>query len=214
MKKYFIILFVLINVSVFANNSTIYKQSLKSLILPAYGEKDYNKTAFYSFLGTEIFISANTIFDYYSKEKYFNDAIDYASLNINKNVSLFPDRLLLKMEYYVSSDEYNAILPLKARDLYPDDIEKQKEYIEENTVPDSLSWDWGSEETMEEYYDMKKNSRMYEQIFLISASALVINHLSSFIFTYFDVKSKINIDIIPQGYIINNNYNIKLTFNF
>ena len=153
-------------------------------------------------------------FMYFSSDYYRNNALDFGSLAFDKNISDYDERILMKMEIYENSDYYNSLLSSKARDIYPEDTEKQDEYISTNTIPDSLSWQWINDD-IESFYFMRKQSRALKQYFLYSVSAIAVNHLTSAIFTFFNVNKKIK-ENVPDvyGFYDGTNFVLKVGMNF
>ena len=161
-------------------------QSGVSLVIPGLGLiKVQEENTSRIFAGAEIVIAATSISLFLKSEYEENNSIDFASYSLNKDISYYPEEVLLKMESYMSSDEYNASLPVKARQLYPNNVESQISYIESNLIPDSLSWDYSSEVIKNQYSSMRASSRRFREYMFYSFSALAVNHVSSAIFTYF-----------------------------
>ena len=214
MKKFILIFLILSCIILYSNDYTPIKKASLSLLLPGYGLKDYSNNVYKGFMCSEVFIASISIFNYFKSTNDNNNAINLASLNFNKDISQYPEELLTRMAFYENSDEYNVLLPSKARDLYPDDVDKQLEYINENTIPDSLSWQWSDTLSLNNYYYMRKSSRLFKQFFTISLSTLIINHIASSIFTYFKVNNIIKSNIYYTAFYNKNNYyiNVKLDF--
>jgi hypothetical protein len=162
------------------------KQTSKSLLLPGWGLVRVQETAPAKiFAGSEILLISATLSFYLKSEYELNNSIDYGSYTLTKDISEYPSDILLKMESYNSSDEYNASLYTKARQVYPNNIKKQIEYVESRTIPDSLSWNFKETEDRYNYSSMRANSRRFREFMLYSISGIAINHISSAVFTYF-----------------------------
>ncbi len=197
MRRYIILIIVILMAfNLFGNTSYSLKNAGLSLLLPGTGlHSTGNTKAGFVFNGIEMAAVLSSGMFYFSSINTDNNAIDFASVTLNEPVHTFPEHILSKMEIYYSSDYYNSLLPSKARDLYPDDVDKQNEYINANTIADSLAWTWQYQDDIDDYYTMRKLSRAYYQYFIYAASSVVLNHLVSGIFTFFDVEKRFNVEL-------------------
>lgn len=167
-----------------------------------------------------VFISSEavllgTAFSFYSiSNRQEENADDYGSYILSKNISSYSDFVKLKMESYISSDEYNLGLISKARNIYPDDIGKQDDYIENNSIPDSLSWDWKDESFMDKFYSYRTDAKKYNELFSYSATAIIINHVASSIFTFLKTKELLKTEMKVEGYYFPGNYMIDIGVKF
>jgi len=157
-----------------------------SLVFPGMGLiKIQEENSAKAFAASEI-ILLGTSASMFLKSQYDKDnSVDYASYVLNKNISSYPEEILLKMESYMSAEEYNATLPAKARQIYPNSTEDQLEYIESKTIPDSLSWEYSLESDREAYSSMRSSSRRFKEFMFYSLTGAAVNHIASAIFTYF-----------------------------
>ncbi len=216
MKKIIIILIIIaISIYTFAGINEPLKNAGLSLLFPGTGlHNTGNNKGGYIFNAVEITGIIVSGFMYFSSDYYRNNALDFGSLAFDKNISDYDERILMKMEIYENSDYYNSLLSSKARDIYPEDTEKQDEYISTNTIPDSLSWQWINDD-IESFYFMRKQSRALKQYFLYSVSAIAVNHLTSAIFTFFNVNKKIK-ENVPDvyGFYDGTNFVLKVGMNF
>lgn len=171
----------------------------KSLLLPGYGffglDKKVNSIPF--ILSETILLPFFTYLTFDANRKG-DDALNFASYILSKNVSEYPENLLTKMEFYTSYRDYNIKVISKARSLYPDDYEKQLDYINKNIVPDSLGWEFSSDSARVYYSDLRKSSRELKQFSYYTLIAISINHIVSGIYTYFVSKEIRNIDFDTQ----------------
>lgn len=185
-----------------------------SLLFPGTGlHRSGNSIAGYVFNGIEAGAVITTAVSYITSVNYSNNALSYASLSLNRDASLYSDDMLSKIEFYDSSDEYNDLLPSKARDIYPDDPALQEQYIVNHWIPDSLSWEWQDTEDKEEFYEMRKNSRTYRQVFTVAGSAIIINHVLSAIITYIDTDNRLK-NVETAGFVYENGFNLSMRYRF
>ncbi len=211
-------IYIIAAITVFINLSAFTPQvdnAAWSLLVPGTGlHRSGNSIAGFSFNAIEAAAVITTAVSYFTHSNYAQNALNFASLNLGKDVSMYPDDLLGTLEYYDSSDDYNALLSSKARDIYPDDPAAQTEYIENNWVPDSLSWEWDDTETKEEFYLLRKNSRTYRQLFTVAGSAIIINHVLSAVISYIDTDSRLKNNIETAGFVYDKGFNLSLKVRF
>ncbi len=216
MKKIIITLMIVtISIYTFAAVNEPLQNAGFSLLFPGTGlHNTGNSKGGYIFNTVEIAGIIVSGFMYFSSDYYKNNALDFGSIAFSKDISNYNEKILMKMELYENSDYYNSLLSSKARDIYPNDTEKQEEYISTNTIPDSLSWEWNSDD-IESFYFMRKQSRVLKQYFIYSISAITINHLTSAIFTFFNVNKKMQ-ESIPDvsGFYDGTNFVLKVGMNF
>ncbi len=185
----------------------------KSLILPGYGLWGIDKK-----VNSIPFIVSETIllpfFTYltYDANRTGEDALNFASYILSKNISNYPEKILTKMEFYTSYKDYNIKVISKARSIYPTDYEKQLDYINENIVPDSLGWEFFSDSARLYYSDLRKSSRELKQFSYYTLIAISVNHIVSGIYTYFVSKEKRNIDFDTRIYFNEIKFNIGVKF--
>ena len=82
-------------------------------------------------------------------------AIDHSGANPNRN----DDEYFSALEDYMSTEEYNLQVERDASWLYPDDIERQQEYIEEHAYFDDDMWSWDTLSNRTLYWENRKSGR-------------------------------------------------------
>ncbi len=114
-------------------------------------------------------------------------AVGHASANGNKK----GDEYYKSLEEYNSSFEFNEICRREARSRYPNDPEKQKEYLETHGYFGEDSWQWESDSARISYWRMRRQARSYHlraKFFL--AGNLLLRALSVFDCSYLLDKRK------------------------
>jgi len=199
MKKVLLILvLVVFAFSIYSYDKPLVYMS-KSLLIPGWGFVSDGLKAGYAFSAVEATAIVAAV-SFYSASKYYsNNSIDYASIYMNRDASALSGDILTKMELYISSDRYNELLPLRARDIYPDDPDKQKLYIEKNTIPDSLGWVWNDEEKLDKYYKLRAGQRIYERYLTYTIAGIVLNHVVSAISNYIYADKRLKNSLIIDG---------------
>ncbi|MFO8062195.1 MAG: hypothetical protein R6U31_04650 [bacterium] len=215
MKRIIMIISIIAFTAVSSESFNPVKESAISLALPGMGlQRTGNRAGSMAFAASEGVFLISSAVTFITYNQYENNSLDFASLSLGCNISQYPGELLSRIEYYRSSAEYNTSLYSKARDLYPDSPDKQEEYVSEYTVPDSLSWEWDSAETMEHFYDMRNSYRLFRQLFYYSLTGIAVNHITSAVFTFLNVNSKIRDNINTSLMLAPDNlvFNIDMRF--
>lgn len=86
---------------------------------------------------------------------------------------------LSAMENYLSSNDYNIDLAIEARDLYPDDLLRQKEYVDARKIAEEDEWLWRSDSLRIEYFKQRTAVRRSQQTAQILAGVMVVTRLVS-----------------------------------
>lgn len=209
--------FLLIIVLPFLLYSQVQKDILldagKSLIIPGSGlwsiDKKVNSIPF---ILSEVILLPFFSYLTIDANKTNEDALNFASYILSKNISNYPENLLTKMEFYTSYRDYNTKIISKARTLYPDDYEKQLDYINKNIVPDSLGWEFFSDSARLFYSDLRKNSRELKQLSYYTIVAISLNHIISGVYTYFVSKENRKVDFESEVEIDRIKFNIGVKF--
>lgn len=66
-----------------------------------------------------------------------------------------------------------------ARDLFPEDLEAQKRYIEEHEIRGARAWDWETEENWRTYGSMRESSELSYQRSRFAVAAAIANRIAS-----------------------------------
>jgi hypothetical protein len=167
-------------------------------------EKEIAKIYFLSegFLLTSYFLSENTIKNTVSSYKIF------AKIHADANPYIKDENYWINVENFFSYDEYLEYLRRKARILYPDDKEKQEEYVKKNKLKEK--WYWEDEKKWIKFMKLRERERKIEQIQNLIFQGIILNHAISFLQTYFVSEKKLK--KLKMGfYFENKNYFFFLT---
>jgi hypothetical protein len=84
------------------------------------------------------------------------------------------DDYYVALERYDNSEQYNEDIRREARELYPDDPNRQKTYAQMHGFYGDRAWDWGSDSLRFAYWDQRKGSRslLHTAGFFIGAALL------------------------------------------
>ncbi len=89
---------------------------------------------------------------------------DYAELMAGVDTEDKPDEFYRALGQYTRSDpgpgSYNESIRREARALYPDDRERQEQYLLENGYFGDDAWEWRSEEDQARYKSLRKKSQL------------------------------------------------------
>jgi hypothetical protein len=91
-----------------------------------------------------------------------------ASVNVRK------DEYYVALERYDNSDLYNEDIRREARELYPDDPDRQKAYAQTHGYYGDEAWDWGSDSLRVNYWEQRKGARglLHTAAFFVGAALL------------------------------------------
>jgi len=104
----------------------------------------------------------------------------YAATRAGANSDNHSEEYYSAMEQYLSSEDYNTDMLREARILYPDDPQKQQEYLEQNGYFGNDEWDWGEESNWRRYKDLRTKSReAFQRAIYMTAFALLNRGLAS-----------------------------------
>lgn len=157
---------------------------LKSAAIPGFGELSLKKKSGYIFLLTEVFAWSSRAYfleeaRIFEKDAY-RYAITYSGINANK---LSKEHYDLMSRYNSSGFQpggYNEKVLQKANALYPNNKEKQTEYLNENAIlDDNLTWEWESREHRRQYSIRRKNADHNRDYAKAMVGAIIANHLVS-----------------------------------
>ena len=85
------------------------------------------------------------------------------------------------LEQYDNSDQYNEGVRSDARDIYPDDPERQHAYYESHGYFGAKAWDWSSDSARFRYWGTRRTGRDAALNAQFAVGALVLNRLASLI---------------------------------
>jgi hypothetical protein len=69
------------------------------------------------------------------------------------------DDYYVALERYPTSDMHNEDIRREAREMYPDNPERQRTYAESRSYTGNLAWNWGSDSLRFNYWRQRKSAR-------------------------------------------------------
>lgn len=177
---------------------TTKKAVMFSIVLPGLGElymgeKDDAIRAF--------ILESGVILSYIGFNKYASilkdDYILYSHHNAGVMMGMDED-YYNKVEWYLSRESYNTYLREEARRFFPNNREKQLEYIEENEIPPELDWEW-EENKWQKYRELRKGERRaYSNASYCIAAGIVNRIISAIISARLGRNKNISLYIEPS----------------
>ncbi len=169
---------------------------LASAFLPGLGEYmlDERKMAGKFFIAEAICWGGFLTLKYYAN-KLNENAIDFAILKAGAKKGLKED-YYLKVETFMSSEDYNQHICDEARYLYPENRDSQLAYIKRNTIKGDSTWKWGSEEDYFKFRNMRAEARKREMLTSWFSNALLFLRILS-VFNVIRIKKRIEVGIAP-----------------
>jgi len=183
-KLLFIILMICIAGVSSADEINIRKHMLRSALVPGWGELSAGNKSGLAFLASEIILISSRFYfvfeaDLKAKASY-NFAVKYA--HIDPELDLTDDQYY-DMTRYLSSGYntggYNANIVEVAKSLYPDDLQAQTQYIQENAYNDLEYWNWDDEARQKDYSILRKRITQYGDYVKAITGAIIANHIFS-----------------------------------
>jgi len=158
---------------------------LASFLLPGTGEliRGY-KVKGEVFLWTDGLVMAGVAGFGWDAAGKRNAAIYDAEMNAGANPSNRTHKYLAAMESNLSSNDYNLNVTKEARNMYPDDLAKQQEYITANSFVGDDIWSWQTDSLRIAYLNERNNMRRAWQ----TSQALMGVMLLTRIVSLFDVS--------------------------
>lgn len=180
--------------------------ALSSLIIPGSGELLLKeKKGEYFIYSDMFFLSFYQTFKFLSNKGNENAKIfasQYAKANFSQNEKYFN-----LLEIYSSSEEYNEDVLREARNLFPEDTEKQKEYLRKNGYFDKDAWHWKSDSLRINYFKKRREARNKKMISSFFLSGSILLRIGSFLNCVFLNKNKnLSLEFLPEGFKISYNF--------
>ena len=103
----------------------------------------------------------------------------FAAANAGAQIGFASEEYWNAIEWNTTNEDYNERVREEARALYPDDLGRQKEYIEEHSFDGDLAWSWEGSGSAEEYRRLRRESRDAFQYAIYSTGFAILNRLAS-----------------------------------
>jgi len=178
-----------------------FKSAFLSLLLPGSGEYVMGaKNKAYMFFALEsgllLSIAGFTI----HKGSLINDYKIYAYRNASADFKRKDENYWNAVELYISRFSYLQSLLREARRIYPDDPDKQREYVESHAIPGE--WNWPNKDTWFRFQDMRKAVRITDNRLKVTLGVLIVNHIASALDAFISARLKkfsISYKFQPEG---------------
>jgi hypothetical protein len=119
-------------------------------------------------------------FSWYSSARE-HDARIFAGREAGADLTARESRYYRALEQYDNADQYNEGVRSDARDLYPDDPQKQQAYYESQGYFGSKAWNWSSDSARFRYWGTRRAGRDAALNAQFAVGALLLNRLASVI---------------------------------
>jgi hypothetical protein len=194
MRRGTIVAVTILVLSVFASQAVAEGKSLSramlySLVLPGTGEFYMGyKTRGKVHLGAEAAVWAGFAFFRYQGSLREDSYMELAGVNAGVQGER-DDDYYQAIAYYISNESYNVDILREARFYYPESRELQLEYWEANGYFEDDAWEWKTYEAMEEYRDMRTESRKSFRRSTLMVGFAVLNRMTSVVGLYVAAKA-------------------------
>ena len=162
---------------------------LYSLVLPGAGEAYMGyKTRAKAAFGAEIAVWAGFAYFRYQGSLREDRYKEMAYLNAGVEGER-DDDYYQAIAYYLSNEYFNVDILREARFYYPDDRELQLEYWEQNGYFGADAWEWATLGAMEDYRDVRTESRKSYRRATLMIGFAVLNRMISVVGLYVSSKA-------------------------
>jgi hypothetical protein len=164
------------------------KAMLLSFVLPGAGQQYMGntgraRTMFAAEAGVWAAFATYRVQGHMREARYKETARLFAQVEREKS-----DGYYTLLAYYLSSDEFNVDVAREARALFPDDRERQLEYISEQSYSGEDGWEWDSVERMNQFARERTASRESYRRATLTTGFAVLNRMISMIDVYLSFK--------------------------
>jgi hypothetical protein len=119
-----------------------------------------------------------TSFSWYSSARE-HDARLFAGREAGADLAQEEPRYFKALERYDNADQYNEGVRADARDMYPDDPQRQHDYYLSQGYFGAQAWNWSSDSARFDYWKTRKSGRTAALRAQFAAGALLLNRLVS-----------------------------------
>jgi hypothetical protein len=131
------------------------------------------------FLGIEVAAWASYLAFTYQGRRVRDNYKLFASANAGAYGGSESELYWNAVEWNATNEAYNEGVREDARALYPDDWEKQQQYIKEHVFEGDLAWSWENAGSIEEFRRLRRESRNAFQYAVYSTGFALLNRLAS-----------------------------------
>jgi len=117
-------------------------------------------------------------FSWYSSARE-HDARLFAGGEAGADLRVRESRYFRALERYDNADEYNEDVRADARDIYPDDPQRQHDYYVSQGYFGAQAWNWSSDSARYHYWETRKSGRTAALRAQFAAGALLLDRLAS-----------------------------------
>jgi hypothetical protein len=151
-----------------------------SAALPGAGEYYMgSRTRSKVFFGIEAAAWASYLAFVYHGRRVRDDYKLFAAANAGASSGVGSEDYWNAIEWNMTNEDYNERVREEARALYPEDLDRQKQYIDEHSYGGSLAWSWEGDEYAEEFRRLRRESRDAFQFAVYSTGVAILNRLAS-----------------------------------
>jgi hypothetical protein len=108
-----------------------------------------------------------------------HDAHLFAGREAGADLAQKEPRYFKALERYDNADQYNEGVRADARDMYPDDPQRQHDYYLSQGYFGAQAWNWSSDSARFDYWKTRKSGRTAALRAQFAAGALLLNRLVS-----------------------------------
>jgi hypothetical protein len=119
-------------------------------------------------------------FSWYSSSREHSARL-FAGREAGADLAVKDLRYYRALEQYDNADQYNEGVRADARDMYPDDPERQHQYYQSQGYFGAQAWNWSSDSARFYYWGTRRSGRTAALNAQFAVGALVLNRLASLV---------------------------------
>lgn len=156
---------------------------LKSALLPGWGQLSLDRNYGYAMLTTEALFWSSYFYNVNEQDLKQQDSYEYALKFAHVNPGDYSAQYYRDLSTYNSSGfeagGYNAMVRQIAISIYPNDYALQQTYIDENSIPDEMSWNWDSADFRKNFSSKRRELLELKDSAQLFTGLLIANHILS-----------------------------------
>ncbi len=156
---------------------------LKSALLPGWGQLSLDRSYGYGMIAGEILFWSAYCYNLNEQDLKHRESYEYALQYAHVNPGNYPDQYYRDLAKFQSSGfeagGYNSMVRTQALELFPGDPVQQQQYIDQNSIPDNMAWNWDSQQYRKNYSSIRNGILELRDRAQLITGIMIANHVLS-----------------------------------
>jgi len=156
---------------------------VKSALIPGWGQVSIDRPYGYAMIAGEVLLWSVYYYNHNEQDLRDKESYEYALKFAHINPGSYDSQYYTMLSKYGSSSfdagGYNAMIRKQAMELFPNDLILRQQYIDENAIPDELSWYWDSTQDRKNFSTMRKDILELKDQAQLITGIIIANHILS-----------------------------------